>query len=70
MLDCYPYATNELLQAAAQHRYLVRLSLASCSLVTDRGLDVIQSESHGTCMYIHTHGYRHTHFLLLQRAIV
>ena len=38
VLDCYPYTTNELLTALRLHVYLTHLSLGSCSLITDRGL--------------------------------
>lgn len=38
ILDCYPYATNELLHAVRYHCQLQTLSLNSCSLITDAGL--------------------------------
>ncbi len=47
MLDCYPYTTNELLTALRLHVYVTHLSLASCSLITDRGLQpLIGKTSH------------------------
>ncbi|XP_021378787.1 uncharacterized protein LOC110466558 [Mizuhopecten yessoensis] len=38
ILDCYPYASNELLMSARFHTHLVHLSLRSCTLITDAGL--------------------------------
>uniref|UniRef100_K1QYD0 UBX domain-containing protein 1 n=1 Tax=Magallana gigas TaxID=29159 RepID=K1QYD0_MAGGI len=38
ILDCYPYATNELLHAVRYHCQIQTLSLNSCSLITDAGL--------------------------------
>ncbi|XP_062566491.1 uncharacterized protein LOC134228813 [Saccostrea cucullata] len=38
ILDCYPYATNELLHAVRYHCQLQTLSLKSCPLITDAGL--------------------------------
>ena len=38
VLDCYPYATNELMTSVALHPFLTHVSLASCSLITDAGL--------------------------------
>jgi len=38
VLDCYPYCTNELLHALRHHIYMTHISLASCPLITDKGL--------------------------------
>ncbi|XP_069771814.1 uncharacterized protein [Narcine bancroftii] len=41
VLDCYPYATNELLRQLRAFHSLKYLSLTSCSLITDSGLEVL-----------------------------
>ncbi|XP_042333141.1 uncharacterized protein LOC121935558 isoform X2 [Sceloporus undulatus] len=41
-LDCYPYATNELLRQLQAFPALRHLSLFSCSVITDQGLSVLQ----------------------------
>ncbi|XP_052096054.1 uncharacterized protein LOC127731162 isoform X2 [Mytilus californianus] len=41
ILDCYPYAANELLSAVRHHHQLSQLSLCSCPLITDGGLQAI-----------------------------
>ncbi|XP_041365412.1 uncharacterized protein LOC121380593 [Gigantopelta aegis] len=41
LLDCYPYATNDLLNTVKYHVHLKNLSLNSCSLITDNGLKAI-----------------------------
>lgn len=41
ILDCYPYTTNELLQAVRNHHHLTQLSLCSCPLITDAGFQSI-----------------------------
>ncbi|XP_051878825.1 uncharacterized protein si:ch73-173p19.1 isoform X2 [Pristis pectinata] len=41
VLDCYPYATNELLRQLRAFHSLKHLSLASCSLITDSSLEVL-----------------------------
>ncbi|KAL3832440.1 hypothetical protein ACJMK2_024082 [Sinanodonta woodiana] len=41
ILDCYPYTTNELLHAVRFQSNLSHLSLRSCSLITDSGLQQI-----------------------------
>ncbi|CAG2244273.1 unnamed protein product [Mytilus edulis] len=41
ILDCYPYAANELLSAVRHHHQLSQLSLCSCPLITDGGMQVI-----------------------------
>ncbi|XP_022309550.1 uncharacterized protein LOC111115190 isoform X1 [Crassostrea virginica] len=38
ILDCYSYATNELLHAVRYHCQLQTLSLKSCGLITDAGI--------------------------------
>ncbi|XP_055490224.1 dynein regulatory complex subunit 6-like [Leucoraja erinacea] len=43
VLDCYPYATNDLLRQLRAFHSLRHLSLSSCSLVTDSGLEVLSS---------------------------
>ncbi|XP_067833680.1 uncharacterized protein si:ch73-173p19.1 [Heptranchias perlo] len=43
VLNCYPYATNELLRQLRAFQSLKHLSLTSCSLVTDSGLEVVSS---------------------------
>ncbi|PIK41874.1 hypothetical protein BSL78_21271 [Apostichopus japonicus] len=37
-LDCYKYATNDLLQCVSRHAFLTRLSLTACQFITDQGL--------------------------------
>ncbi|XP_061442358.1 uncharacterized protein LOC133365071 isoform X2 [Rhineura floridana] len=41
-LDCYPYATNELLRQLRAFPSLRHLSLLSCPVITDQGLSVVQ----------------------------
>ncbi|XP_039225794.1 uncharacterized protein LOC120320275 [Crotalus tigris] len=41
-LDCYPYATNQLLAGLPAFPGLRQLSLFSCALITDQGLSVVQ----------------------------
>ncbi|KAL5006751.1 hypothetical protein ScPMuIL_015557 [Solemya velum] len=41
VLDCYAYTTNELLHAVRLHTNLSHLSLSSCPLVTDAGLQAL-----------------------------
>ncbi|KAM6452025.1 uncharacterized protein PHA67_018555 [Liasis olivaceus] len=41
-LDCYPYATNQLLCQLQAFPSLRQLSLFSCPLITDHGLSVVQ----------------------------
>ncbi|XP_069502090.1 uncharacterized protein [Ambystoma mexicanum] len=41
VLNCYPYATNELLRQLRAFHTLKHLSLVSCSLITDQGLSVL-----------------------------
>nr|XP_020655818.1 uncharacterized protein LOC110082536 isoform X4 [Pogona vitticeps] len=41
-LDCYPYATNELLRQLRAFPSLRHLSLLACSVITDQGLCVLQ----------------------------
>ncbi|XP_062514265.1 uncharacterized protein LOC134189880 isoform X2 [Corticium candelabrum] len=41
MLDCYPYATNELLQAVGSLTSLVHLSASECPLITDQGIGAL-----------------------------
>ncbi|GFN75381.1 ubx domain-containing protein 1 [Plakobranchus ocellatus] len=43
VLDYYPYTTNELLHAARIFTHLHTLSLNSCTLITDAGLNSIKS---------------------------
>ncbi|XP_062916935.1 uncharacterized protein si:ch73-173p19.1 isoform X4 [Mobula hypostoma] len=43
VLDCYPYTTNELLRKLRAFHSLKHLSLSSCSLITDSGLEVFTS---------------------------
>ncbi|XP_078060293.1 uncharacterized protein LOC144486062 isoform X2 [Mustelus asterias] len=43
VLNCYPYATNELLRQLRAFHSLKHLSLTSCSLITDSGLEVVSS---------------------------
>ncbi|XP_067887169.1 uncharacterized protein si:ch73-173p19.1 [Heterodontus francisci] len=43
ILNCYPYATNELLRQLRAFQSLKHLSLTSCSLITDSGLEVVSS---------------------------
>ncbi|KAM3822764.1 uncharacterized protein M6D78_018306 [Vipera latastei] len=45
-LDCYPYATNQLLAGLPAFPGLRRLSLFSCVLITDQGLSVVQRLPH------------------------
>ncbi|XP_071507974.1 uncharacterized protein [Diadema antillarum] len=42
-LDCYKYATNDLMQTVRPHVNLSHLSLASCTFITDQGLQHITS---------------------------
>ncbi|XP_078519005.1 uncharacterized protein LOC144784230 isoform X1 [Lissotriton helveticus] len=41
VLNCYPYATNELVRQLRAFHTLKHLSLVSCSLITDQGLSVV-----------------------------
>ncbi|XP_033098050.1 uncharacterized protein LOC117101993 [Anneissia japonica] len=41
VLDCYSYATNELLHALRFHNNIHHLSLCSCSLISDAGLTIL-----------------------------
>ncbi|XP_043923515.1 uncharacterized protein LOC122798540 isoform X2 [Protopterus annectens] len=41
VLNCYPYATNELLRQVRAFQTLKHLSLISCPLITDLGLSVV-----------------------------
>ncbi|XP_072324706.1 uncharacterized protein [Scyliorhinus torazame] len=43
VLNCYPYATNELLRQLRAFQSLKHLSLTSCSLITDSGLELVSS---------------------------
>ncbi|XP_078393374.1 uncharacterized protein LOC144676983 isoform X1 [Cetorhinus maximus] len=43
VLNCYPYATNELLRQLRAFQSLKHLSLTSCSLITDSGLEVVSN---------------------------
>uniref|UniRef100_H3ALW4 UBX domain-containing protein n=1 Tax=Latimeria chalumnae TaxID=7897 RepID=H3ALW4_LATCH len=43
VLNCYPYATNELLRQLRAFHTLKHLSLVSCSLITDQGLSVVST---------------------------
>lgn len=43
VLDCYPYATNELLHSVRLHANLSHLSLSACPLITDAGLQCLTS---------------------------
>lgn len=43
-LDCYKYATNDLLQCVSRHAFLTRLSLTACQFITDQGLLSLTSE--------------------------
>ncbi|XP_062977576.1 uncharacterized protein LOC134395342 [Elgaria multicarinata webbii] len=46
LLDCYPYATNELLRQLRAFPGLRHLSLLSCPVITDQGLSVLQHLTH------------------------
>ncbi|XP_060679919.1 uncharacterized protein si:ch73-173p19.1 isoform X2 [Hemiscyllium ocellatum] len=43
VLNCYPYATNDLLRQLRAFQSLKQLSLTSCPLITDSGLEVLSS---------------------------
>nr|XP_033788630.1 uncharacterized protein LOC117354776 isoform X2 [Geotrypetes seraphini] len=42
VLNCYPYATNELLRQLQAFQSLKHLSLVSCPLITDQGMVVVK----------------------------
>ncbi|KAL4222612.1 hypothetical protein ACF0H5_018653 [Mactra antiquata] len=43
ILDCYPYTTNEILHSVRLHTNLSHLSLSACPLITDAGLQCLNS---------------------------